>query len=49
MCLSDNIYVRQGLGSYTDFKRVRDQFAKRRSQLQKSLVMVKGGKVVLRS
>ena len=44
MCLSDNIYVRQGLGSYTDFKRVRDQFAKRRSQLQKSLVMVKGGK-----
>lgn len=44
MCLSDNTYVRQGLGSYHDFKRVRDQFAKRRSQLQKSLVMVKGGR-----
>lgn len=44
MCLSDNTYVRQGLGSYHDFKRVRDQFAKRRSQLQKSLVMAKGGR-----
>lgn len=42
--LSDNTYVRRGFGSYEDYKRVRDQFAKRRRQLQKSLVMVKGGK-----
>lgn len=43
-CLSDDTYIRKGFGSYEDYKRVRDQFAKRRSQLQKSLVMTKGGK-----
>ena len=43
-CLSDDTYIRRGFGSYEDYKRVRDQFAKRRSQLQKSIVMVKGGK-----
>lgn len=43
-CLSDDTYIRRGFGSYEDFKRVRDQFAKRRRQLQKALVMVKGGK-----
>lgn len=43
-CLSDDTYVRQGFGSVDDFVRVRQQFKKRRTQLQKKLVMTKGGK-----
>lgn len=43
-CLSDDTYVRQGFGSVDDFVRVRQQFKKRRTQLQKALVMTKGGK-----
>lgn len=44
VCLSDNTYVRQGLGSVDDFLKVRLQMKKRRRQLQKSLTMTKGGK-----
>lgn len=44
VCLSDNTYVRQGLGSVDDFLKVRMQTKKRRQQLQKSLTMTKGGK-----
>ena len=44
VCISDNTYVRQGLGSVDDFLKVRLQMKKRRRQLQKSLTMTKGGK-----
>ena len=44
VCISDNTYVRQGLGSVDDFLKVRLQMKKRRQQLQKSLTMTKGGK-----
>lgn len=44
VCLSDNTYVRQGLGSVDDFLKVRMQMKKRRRQLQKTLTMAKGGK-----
>lgn len=44
MCLSDDTYKRQGLGSAEDFVRVRQQMKKRRTQLQKKLVMTNGGK-----
>ena len=44
VCLSDDTYVRKGIGSIEDFLKVRTQFQKRRRVLNQSLVMAKGGK-----
>lgn len=44
ICLSDDTYKRQGLGSYEDFFKVRQQMKSRRQRLQKQLKLVKGGK-----
>lgn len=44
MCLSDNIYIKQHIGSINDFLRVREQIQERRKKLQQSLSLTKGGK-----
>ena len=44
VCLSDDTYIRKGIGSIDDFLKVRTQFQKRRRVLNQSLVMAKGGK-----
>ena len=44
ICLNDDTYKRQGLGSYEDFFKVRQQMKARRERLQKQLKLVKGGK-----
>lgn len=44
VCLSDDIYKRQGLGSYEDFFKVRQQFKARRERLYKQLKLTKGGR-----
>lgn len=44
MCLSDNTYVRQHIGSINDFLRVRQQMQERRKKLQESLKLTNGGK-----
>ena len=44
VCLSDDTYIRKGIGSIEDFLKVRTQFQKRRRVLNQSLVMAKGGK-----
>lgn len=44
VCLSDDTYVRKGIGSIEDFLKVRTQLQKRRRVLNQSLVMAKGGK-----
>lgn len=44
VCLSDDTYKRQGLGSYEDFFKVRQQMKARREKLYKQLKLVKGGK-----
>lgn len=44
MSLNDKIYVRKALGNINDFLRVRQQMQERRRELQKALVLTKGGK-----
>lgn len=44
VCLNDDTYKRQGLGSYEDFFKVRQQMKARRERLHKQLKLVKGGK-----
>ena len=44
LCLNDDTYKRQALGSVEDFLKLRLQMKKRRQQLQGSLKLTKGGK-----
>jgi IS605 OrfB family transposase len=44
VCLSDNTYIRKGLGSAEEFLKTRQQMKKRRTTLQHQLKLVKGGK-----
>lgn len=44
VCLNDDTYKRQSIGSYEDFFKVRQQFKSRREKLQRQLKMTKGGK-----
>ena len=44
ICLSDDTYKRQHLGSIDDFLKVREQMQRRRRNLQQALKVTKGGK-----
>ena len=44
MCLSDDTYKREHIGSIDDFLRVREQMQSRRRKLQHDLKFIKGGK-----
>ena len=43
-CLNNEIYIRQGIGDYNDFFKVRTQMKERRRRLQRNLSSAKGGK-----
>ena len=44
VCLNDETYIRQGIGDYNDFFKVRTQMKERRRRLQRNLSSAKGGK-----
>lgn len=44
MCVSDNTYKREAVGSINNFLRIRQQMQERRKKLQKELLLTKGGK-----
>ena len=44
VCLNDETYIRQGIGDYNDFFKVRMQMKSRRRRLQQNLSSAKGGK-----
>lgn len=44
ICLNDDTYKRRSIGTIEDFLRVREQMQQRRSRVQKSLILAKGGR-----